>query len=332
MHIVDLHNDLLSFLTHENGRSPEDPHSRSSYGQLKAGNVALQTMAIYTVTGYTSVASGRLQVEQYVKLVTEYQTLFAKCSLPLNPKAPHVHLLPAFENASSFASESEPLEQALNRLEGYVSTIGPLFYISLTWDHENRFGGGNQSSAGLKDDGKHLLEWMSGKKIAIDLSHTSDRLAHDILDFIDKCALDVPVIASHSNFRAISNYPRNLPEELAREIVRRKGLIGLNFFAPFVHQTDPSALLRHVEYALDLGAGDALCFGADFFQESDFSVIQEKYQRKEAFYAELSDSSVYPSVLESFMRKLKMTPEQLEKIASQNALRFLKERIGFGTA
>src|SRR5262249_50721267 len=154
------------------------------------------------------------------------------------------------------------------------------------------------------------------KKIALDLSHTSDKLAHDLLEFIDQNSLEIPVIASHSNFRCISDYPRNLPEDLAKEIIRRKGLIGLNLFAPFIHQTDPSAIIRHVEYGLELVAENALCFGADFFCELDFpDFLREKYQRSEAFYPEFSNSSVYPKLLELFNHKLKLKEHTLLKIA-----------------
>jgi len=324
--IVDLHSDLLSFLTHKPGRSPEDPASRCSYPQLMQGHVKLQTLAIFTTTAKDSVSRGKAQVEAFQKLLAHYPNCFSSCKLPLNGST--VQLIPAFENASSFADESEPFAAALGRLEGYIEAIGPCFYIGMTWDEENRFGGGNRApSVGLKEDGRRLLHWMNGKKIAIDLSHTSDRLAYALFDYIDKEHLLIPVIASHSNFRAVSDYPRNLPDDLAKEIAKRGGLIGLNFFAPFIHQSDPSAIQRHVEYALALSAGDALCFGADFFCDSDFPNIQEKYQRKEAYYPELSDASVYPALLGRLADKIK--EEQLVKIANQNALRFLQKHILF---
>ncbi len=320
--VIDLHNDLLTYLAHQPGRTPEEPASRSSYGQMQAGNVAMQVLAIYTVTGIKSVTEGKAQIDEYLKLLKYYPTLFSSFQGTLNIASPQISLLPAIENASGFASESETLSDAISRLEEYLKLLGRILYIGMTWDNENRFGGGNLSLVGLKEDGKHLLEWMHGKKIAIDMSHTSDRLAYDIINFIEQKGFEIPVIASHSNFRAISNYPRNLPDEIAKEIIRRKGLIGLNFFAPFIHQTDPTAIVRHVEYALSLGAENALCFGADFFYDADFSNIREKYQRENAFYPELSNSSVYPSVLALLEEKLKLKQEQLEKIGYKNVLTF----------
>lgn len=326
--IIDLHCDLLSFLTEESDRSPEDPKSRCSYPQLRDGHVKLQTMAIYTKTGKDSTASGGRQVHAFRKLISLFPKHFAHCQFPLDAQKPQVQVIAAIENASGFAEENESLDHAFSRLDQFISHIGPIFYISFTHDDENRFGGGNMTSVGLKEDGKRLLEWMHGKKIALDFSHTSDRLAHDHLNFIDQHALDIPIIASHSNLRPISPYPRNLPDDLAKEIIRRKGLIGLNLVAPFIHDTDPMAILRHVEYALALGAENALAFGADFFSDTDFEdYMMKKYGRKSAFYPEYGNSSVYPKLLELFSTKLRLSEQQLLKIASQNALNFMKEKI-----
>lgn len=329
--VIDLHCDLLSFLTHLPRRSVDDPLSRVSHPQLSAGNVKMQTLAIFTDTGSKSLSEGRAQVDYFHKLITQHPTAFAPCQLPLNAKNTAINLLPAFENASSFASEDEPLLKSIERLEEYIKAIGPVFYITMTWNEENRFGGGNLTNIGLKEDGKRLLEWMDGKRIAVDLSHTSDKFAYELLNFIDKSKLDVPVIASHSNFRAISNYPRNLPNDLAEEIIRRNGLIGLNFFAPFIHDTDPSAILRHVEYGMSLGAENTLSFGADFFCDADFPSFVKKYHRANAFYPGLDDASVYPAVLGFFAQKIGLKEEQLFKIASGNAIRFLKDKILTGS-
>ncbi len=327
--VIDLHSDLLSFLTLKPGRSPEDPISRCSHSQLVQGGVKLQTLAIFSTTEKNSTENGRKQVEAYQNLIGQSPKLFSACHIPLDAQKQTVALLPAFENASTFAEEAEPLDSALRRLEEYNKAIGPVFYISFTWDEENRFGGGNRSLVGLKEDGKRLLEWMNNKKIALDFSHTSDQLAHDFLNQIDKKGFNIPVIASHSNFRLISNYPRNLPDDLAKEIIRRKGLIGLNFFAPFIHDTDSSAILRHVQHALSLGAENALCFGADFFCDADLpQFIEKKYPKTKApYYPEYGNASAYPTLLEMFSQKLGLKEQALLKIASQNALNFLKEKI-----
>ena len=120
-------------------------------------------------------------------------------------------------------------------MERIIDNVGNLFYIGLTHHLENRFGGGNFSKAGLKDDGKALLDYLDNKQIAVDFSHTSDALAYDILEYISKKNLKIPILASHSNYRPNFDHPRNLPDDIAKEIINQKGLIGLNFVRAFVN-------------------------------------------------------------------------------------------------
>jgi len=326
--VIDLHSDLLSYLTHKEGRLPDDPLSRNSFPQMQEGNVSVQTLAIFSRTAPHSVSQGAKQLDHFHYLLTAYSDRFAALTQQSDLSLPRVHLIAAFENASAFATEIEPLEAIFSRLQNTQEALGSIFYITLTWDGENRFGGGAGSSAGLKPDGEQLLLWLSDKRIAIDLSHTSDRFASEILEYSDKRGLSIPFIASHSNFRSITDRPRNLPDAIAQEIIRRKGLIGINLFAPFIHHADPSVLIRHVEYGLSLGAEKALCFGADFFCDTDFPLIKQKYPEAPFFFfEEYQNSSAYPYILASLEQRLGLSSEQLHAIASKNAWDFLKTHI-----
>ncbi len=324
--VVDLHCDLLLFLQMKKERTPFDPLSRASHEQMRSGGVRLQTLAIFTYPKKGSVESGRKQIEIFTHLPERYKEQFAffKGDEQLDYASEKVHIVPAFENASGFCEEDEPLELGLARLQHLHETLKRILYISLTWDGENRFGGGNGTSIGLKEDGKQLLRWMAGKKIAVDLSHTSDALAHDILSFIDKNSLDIPVMASHSNFRSVTEAARNLPDEIAREVIRRKGVIGFNLFSPFLGQADPRNILKHLEHGLKLGAENALSFGADFFCDVDFPSIKEKYKTDLFFFDDFSNSSKYPQILGMFENHVGLSPTQLKGIASGNVLQFVK--------
>ncbi|MBX3718830.1 MAG: membrane dipeptidase [Parachlamydiales bacterium] len=322
--IIDLHCDLLTYLSMGKERTANDPISRSSIPQLKKGRVKLQTLAIYALTQKGSTWIGQEQLKLLKKLTERY---IQDCAL-YTPEtfasslAP-VQFIPAFENASGFSEESESLAQSLERLEQIHKEFKHILYIGMTWNGENRFGGGVGSQKGLKDDGKRLLEWMVAKQIAIDFSHTSDPLAEGILNHLDQENLKIPVLASHSNYRAITDEPRNMPDWLVQELVRRKGLMGINLLAAFIHKSDPSALVRHVEYALSLGAHDSLAFGADFFCDADFPDHLSKYQTKDAFFKEYANSECYPSILDLLATKLSLKEDQLQKIAHGNAERFL---------
>lgn len=320
--IVDIHCDLLSYLQESSERTPFDPLSKTSYAQMQEGGVALQTLAIFCTSKPDTGKIGRAQIELFSRLLEQYSSYYELFDGSLHP-SDKIRLLPAFENAYTLCDESEPLEKGFDFLEECLSRFGRILYVSLTWDGENRFGGGVGSSTGLKEDGKRLVEFLDKKQIAIDLSHASDPLAEDLLCYIDKKSLKVPVIASHSNFRNITDRPRNLPDEIAQEVIRRKGLIGLNFFAPFIGE-HPETILDHITHALSLGGEESLCFGADFFSELDFSYIRKKYGIESGFFAEIDNASKYPCVLAWMEQRLGLPPSTLAKISHENFLNFLE--------
>ncbi|HSX04157.1 MAG TPA: membrane dipeptidase, partial [Rhabdochlamydiaceae bacterium] len=167
-------------------------------------------------------------------------------------------------------------------------------------------------------DGLELLKWLDQKEIAIDFSHASDRLCDEIINAIDKYGLQLRIMASHCNFRKILDEPRNLTDEIAKEIMRRNGIMGIVFYKKFVDPTDPTALIKHMEHGLSLGGENALCFGADFFSTEDpfHTPLQIT-----GFFDELSDSSKYPYLIQLMQQHF--TQDQIQKITSQNVLDFI---------
>ncbi len=306
MKVADFHCDLLSYLADDAKRTANDPESRASIPALKAGGVGLQTLAIFTKTEPESVKKGLKQAEVFFQLSEKYP-VFGK----------EIKTVVSIENGSGFCGENEPLEKGLERLEKFYQKAGRIAYLSMTWNDENRFGGGSATDIGLKEDGLELLKWMRGKKIAIDLSHTSDKLAGDILKAIDK--LGITPVASHSNFRALANHPRNLPDSLAREIGARGGVMGINFVRVFLGGHGPEDFIRQLEHADKLKLLDHLCFGADFFMEHDMP--PESQYLLPMFNQGFDSSACYPKVIELFLKHL--SHDIVEKIAHHNLTRFL---------
>jgi membrane dipeptidase len=82
---------------------------------------------------------------------------------------------------------------------------------------------------GLSADGVRLVREMNRKGILADVSHVSDDAVRHVLE-----VATVPPVASHSSARALCDHPRNLPDELIREIARRGGLVMANSYPAFV--------------------------------------------------------------------------------------------------
>ncbi len=321
--VVDLHCDLLCYLAGGKQRTPYDLAPRCAIPQLRQGQVKLQTLAVFTLTGPQSSSQGQIQAQAYQKLPSQYPQEFVHFSSSYNLQSGPIGILLAFENASGFCEEHEPLNQGLQRLNKCIQDIARPLYISLTWNTENRFGGGAHAKAGLKEDGQHLLDDLHQKHIAVDLSHASDALAYDIIDYIEGNRLSIPVMASHSNARAICPMPRNLPDEIAKEIFRRQGIVGLNLYRHFIGNSEED-ILNQLTHWLELGGQDYMAFGADFFFEDD---LPPAYRNgKESFFKAYADASCYGPLLTFIQRELNLGPAFLDKLAHKNALSFI-ERV-----
>lgn len=137
--------------------------------------------------------------------------------------------------------------------------------ITLTWNGENELGGGAMTgnAIGLTAFGREALREMEQLQIVADVSHASEVLFWDVME-----ASTVPVMATHSNAKAICDHPRNLSDDQFRAICQSGGLVGLNFFREFLHQKPERAtmmdILRHAEHFLALGGAKHLAMGSDF--------------------------------------------------------------------
>jgi membrane dipeptidase len=82
---------------------------------------------------------------------------------------------------------------------------------------------------GLSAEGEQIVWKMGRLGILADVSHVSDAAVLHVLD-----AASGPVIASHSSARALCDQPRNLPDDLIREISRKGGQVMANSYPAFV--------------------------------------------------------------------------------------------------
>lgn len=284
--VFDLHNDLLAYLSFSEDRTPFDEAPRCSVNQLRAGNVAGLCLPVFSETREGSEVKLGRQVAIYKKICQQYSNIFASSPASCG----EILVLPAIENVSTFLGENEPLEDGLRRFVEVCGADIRFVYVSLTWNFENRCGGGSPSSKGLTEDGRRVIDFLGPYAAAIDLSHAGDRLCEDVLKYLDESKSPLQVIASHSNFRAVTDVPRNLPDEIADEIVRRGGVIGLACIKRFIGPT-PEYLFKHIEHALSKGWEQALSIGADFFVYSPLPA--EKYAAfvEEHFFEQYGDAS-----------------------------------------
>lgn len=185
-------------------------------------------------------------------------------------------------------------------------------FAMLTWNYENCYacGASSDQHRGLTEEGKELAKYLIDQGIILDISHLSDQGAEDLMTLTD-----APIIASHSNVRSVCPRPRNLPEGLIRELIRRQGLIGINFFAPFVGENPQvEDLLRHMDVILSLGGEDVLALGGDLDGCDG------------VFPAGISGVETVP-VLRERMEKAGFGAALIEKVFFENAENFIRRNV-----
>ncbi|MBI5345582.1 MAG: membrane dipeptidase, partial [Chlamydiae bacterium] len=133
-----------------------------------------------------------------------------------------------------------------------------------------------------------------------------------------KKRLNIIPIASHSNFRKVQNNNRNLSDEFAKEILKRGGIIGINFVCSMVGNSSRE-LIKHIEHAIYLKLKDNICFGADFFDDLDFPKNQEPF-----FFDDVQNAESYPYILDFLSNHFDKS--LLEKLSNKNALQFFRKQ------
>ena len=160
------------------------------------------------------------------------------------------------ENAS-------PLTGKLDNIELFINC--GVKFVTLTWNGRNELGAGAMvsHSNGITPFGIEVIKELENNNITVDVSHASDRLMYDVFTHSTK-----PIVATHSNSRAVTNHKRNLTDEQFKIISKRGGIVGLNFHKHFLNNNPDTAsktdILRHAEHFLSLDGENTVAIGADF--------------------------------------------------------------------
>jgi membrane dipeptidase len=115
-------------------------------------------------------------------------------------------------------------------------------YMTLTHFANNLIGDSSTDPdgpiyGGLSDFGKKVVPEMNRLGMLIDVSHVADSTFYDALELSK-----APVIASHSNCRALCDFPRNMTDDMIRAIAKKGGVVQVNFVSDYLKK--PSDAFR----------------------------------------------------------------------------------------
>jgi membrane dipeptidase len=262
MNVIDLHCDALLKLweTKGNLRYADAPELSTNKNRLQKGKVKVQFFAIFIEPFIPS--------DQKFQAALDQINYFYNDVLGKNPEMKHV------KDWSELAAIKDGEIGAVLTLEG-VEAIGDdltklnILYqlgvrlIGLTWNHANLAADGAKEprGAGLTLFGKEIVQFNNQHKILTDVSHLCDRAFWDVME-IAKYPL-----ASHSNSRALCEHPRNLTDDMAKEMFKKGGVVHVVYNPPFTKNEGSSSisdLIKHIDHFCGLGGVKQIGLGSDF--------------------------------------------------------------------
>lgn len=219
-------------------------------------------------------------------------------------------------------------------------TLLPIFYelgvrmMGLSWSRRNFACDGSSfrpvdmgTPGGLTEFGVALVGDCDRLGILLDVSHLNERGFWDVAARTERT-----LIASHSNAAALVPTPRNLSDEQIREIIRRRGFIGMNAMNFLVGDSQEreniSALVDHIDHIAALGGAECVGFGFDF-NDQILKYIPEDEQSllPRACFDVVHGHGEIPLVAEE-LRRRGYSQAQIEQISGGNYLRVLREQLG----
>ena len=131
---------------------------------------------------------------------------------------------------------------------------------SLGWNEKNPLTGSHKTGGGLTDQGREFVKEAQRLGILVDVSHISDEGFWDMMD-----VTNAPIIATHSNSRAVWNDSRNLTDEMFLAICKTGGVAGYNACAEFTGENPTiDTICDHIFHFMELDpSGKHIALGGD---------------------------------------------------------------------
>ena len=107
-------------------------------------------------------------------------------------------------------------------------------YMTLTHSGNDEWADSSTDKAvhnGLTNFGKDVVREMNRLGVMVDISHVSDKTFYDALE-----TSKAPLIASHSSCRAICAAPRNMTDQMMKDLAAKGGVVQINYHVGFLSQ------------------------------------------------------------------------------------------------
>ncbi|MCA9109090.1 MAG: dipeptidase [Planctomycetaceae bacterium] len=323
--LFDGHNDL-AWRMRELGSPSFDvfdirlnqPKLHTDINRLRSGHVGAQFWSVYVPADTAASGSSLLQTIQQIELihnmVKRYPDIFEMAS-----DADDVERIAGTGKIASMLGieGGYSIESSL----GNIQRLYDLGCRYMTLTHSTSLEWADSATdepicGGLSEFGQDVIREMNRVGMLVDLSHVSVDCMRASLNITE-----APVIFSHSSARAITDHPRNVPDDILKMMPDNGGVVMVNFYSKFVVPTellkaDESArgsihdVVDHIEHVIHVAGIDHVGLG------SDFDGVPRLPQQ-------LEDVSTYPLITQELLNR-GHAPSSIQKLLGGNVMRVLR--------
>ena len=325
---VDAHFDLTYEVANRRERGQKKVVETDYLSQFQAGGFNLIVSAIFIHNHYLPEMGLRRALDQIAFLHEEIDESPGKFSICRNTK--EAHQARANGEVGIFLSleGAEPLQNDIHLLR--------IFYelgvrgLGLVWSRRNYVGDGalftttkSGKPSGISHFGVRLIEEAERLGMFVDVSHLNDEGFDDVMEICQ-----TPVIASHSNCRAIASSMRNLTDTQIEAIGEKNGVIGMNAINKFIRDDENnigvSHLVDHLDHVVEVAGIDHVGIGFDLCDSfKDYLQIEDELPSKDIIKTHAG--------LDEFTAELirrKYSEPDILKILGGNFLRVYEQTAG----
>jgi membrane dipeptidase len=256
--VVDLHVDLSYRMNYAHGTFAEGSGQYVAADLLRAG-VAGVVLPLFVPNDVSKIGPRMEDLESsfasLLRVVPETPP-FALPGCDVKPGTVRTWL--SFEGAAPLAEHPESVAT-------WAARGVRIFGLVHTHDNALATSSAGSGTTGLTDAGRDIARRVHAAGGVLDVSHASDAAADEMIAL--SIADGVPVVATHSNARALTHHPRNLTDAQIRGIAKSGGVVGVNLHSRFLKTSGRATLadvVRHVAHLVRVGGVDHVALGSDF--------------------------------------------------------------------
>ncbi|WP_422858737.1 dipeptidase [Flagellimonas sp. S174] len=253
---LDIHKRVLTLDTHadtplrmiEPGfdmaerHDPNETGSKVDYPRMKEGDLDAIFFAAFVAQdirdddGNTRAKALCLQMIDSVVASTERNSDVV--GLALNPDDAYAlekegkrAIYIGIENGYPIGNDISNVEEYFNKGVRYITLVHSSnndLADSATDPEGTEYGG-------ISEFGSKVVDEMNRLGIMVDVSHGNDSVFYDAIKMSK-----APIIASHSNARAVTNHRRNMTDEMLKLMAENGGVVQLTMLADYLREAPPN--------------------------------------------------------------------------------------------